>query len=273
MCEDTKALAAALDLGSNHVRPEVTLTNEDDVRPFFTVKSPGTDEQPGSVQFVKSDFHAPTFKEGSVKVLDVPSFGAYFKLHSNDSTMVRASTSKSEVEALLDWHSPEFPGRGAHSLTLVCQKTPEWQKLKAASGQTFGQSQFADFIDDLTHCFETPDPAALAEIVLNLEGANNVAWNSRIDRVSGGVQIAYTEDAQAKTKAGVLFPTQGTVACPIFIGGPSMQFLVKFRYRVNEGNLKVGFVLDQTDRWEREAFLGTVKQVADATDAVVLLGP
>lgn len=35
----------------------------------------------------------------------------------------------------------------------------------------------------------------------------------------------------------------------------------------------VGFVLDQQDRWEREAFLGTAKQVADACSCTVLLAP
>lgn len=268
-----RALASALGLGAALSRPTDRLVDQEDVVPHYVIEVPGIGDSPGCVSLVKSDFHAPTFKSGSVQVLDVPSFALYFAKHESDSTKTSASVGQSEVTSTFDWHSQEYPGRGVHSLSLVCQKTLEWQKLKNASGQTFSQTKFADFIDDLSHCFEKPDPAQLSEIVLNLEGANNAVWNSRFDRVSGGVQIAYTEEAQAKTKSGVLFPTQGTVACPVFVGGPPVQFLVKFRYRVNEGSLSVGFVLDQIDKWEREAFLATVKQVEEATKAKVMLAP
>lgn len=270
------ALSTALSLGAAQAMPDVKLVNEEDVGPHYIVKrpaTPGMDGGEAGVDFVKSDFHAPTFKSGSVEVLDVPSFAAYFAQHKSDQTMVKGSLGQAKVTATLDWHSPEFPGRGVHSLTLVCQRTPEWSKLKAASGKTFGQEAFAEFLDDLDHVFETPDPASLREIVLNLEGTKDAAWTSRIDRVSGGVQIAFTEEAVAKTKGGMVFPTQGTVVCPVFVGGPAVQFLVKFRYRVKEGTLTVGFVLDQQDRWERDAFLGTVRQVTEATKATVLLSP
>ena len=271
MAEEFKlddALGTALNLGKETARPAVTLVNTEDTDPHYIVRKPD-----GGVEFVPSKFHSPNFKAGSVQVLDVPSFAAYHKKHEETGTKVVASVASAQVVSTFDWHEQEFAGRGVHNLTLVCQRTPEWQKLKSANGKTFSQESFAEFLDDMAHCFDKPDSAALAEIVLNLEGTNNAAWASKIDRVSGGVQIAYTEEAQAKTRSGVLFPTQGEVVCPIFVGGPPMQFLVKFRYRVKDGSLTVGFVLDQTDRWEREAFLATVAQVKEATGATVLLAP
>jgi uncharacterized protein YfdQ (DUF2303 family) len=274
--EHCDALSEALGLGAKQALPTVETVNTDDVTPFFIVKKPGINGENGGtaeVEFVKSTFHAPTFKAGNIVVVDVPSFGAYYEKHESNQTSVQASYSKAEVRATLDWHSTEFPGRGEHVLTLSCQRTPEWKKLKESSGKTFSQTQFAEFIDDLSHCFERPDPAGLTEIVLNLEGKNDATWNSRIDRVSGGVQIAFTEEPQAKTASGVVFPTQGTVVTPVFVGGPPVQFLVKFRYRVKEGTLTVGFVLDQIDRWEREAFLGTVAQVVETTGTTVLMTP
>ena len=265
-----RSLVAAIELGASTSRPKVEIVNSLGVTPHYIVRSPN-----GACEFVKSQFHAPNFKTGLIKVLDVMSFTEYFKKHSGGNTLVRANCSQVEIEAVLDWHGKDVDdaGRGDHCLKLVCVRTLEWSKMKASNGKSMSQSEFADFIDDLSHCFEVPDPASLTDIVLNLEGANNAAWLSKFDRVSGGVQIQYTQEAEAKTKSGVLFPTQGTVVMPVFVGGPPMRFIVKFQYRVNEGDLTIRFVLDQCDRWEREAFLETVAQTSESIEREVLLSP
>lgn len=276
-----EALAQAIAVGNEQPMPKEEVRVGDGIDPHRVFLIPGQDGQQARVVVEPAPEYRPEVKRGSVVVLDPESFGTYYNVHKEPGTKVEAflgggagaAYKTPRIMATIDGHSAEFAGRQAHTLTLQCQYTPEWAKIKALSGHEMSQEAFAEFLDDMAHCFSRPSAADLAEIVLNLEGKNDVTWSSKLNRVTGGVQVAYSEDVTLTMKQGIVFPTQGEIVAPVFEGSRPEQYLVKFRYRVKDGGLKVLFVVDQFEKIEREAFNDIVSQVKLVTGASVLMCP
>ena len=270
--EIDQVLTAAYSAGQKQAKTAVIVHDDqsDGTLPWLEIHHPG-----GNVSHVASPYHKLARREETMTVIDVYSFKLYWDAMTAEErgrVYVVGSLGNSCVTAVFDHF--DLSDRADHVLRLNCTKTPEWSKLVALHDRQMGQDSFVDFLDNWSYLFVQPDAASLRDIILNLEGANNVTWASKYNPTTGGMQLSYSDDAATSGGSGkVTFPTKGTVQLRVYEGGPVETVLVHFRYRVSKdsGALSVGFFVPGIQKVERDAFRNICQQVTDAVDAQVSL--
>ena len=88
------------------------------------------------------------------------------------------------------------------------------------------------------------------------------------------MKIRYEENIEGRAgKSGDMeIPTRITLALAPFEGGEPYKVTARLRYRLNNGTLTLGVVLDQLDDVLRGAFGDIVEKVEQATNLNVLHG-
>lgn len=229
-------------------------------------------------QMRKHDGQDPTRKTGHAQVTDTHSFGLYVNDHQvTGTTTLWGDRKAGRILAVFNGHTNSGDGKagwGDHRATLGLQLTPEWVAWNQASGQLIAQEPFAEFLEDHLAEIVEPDGAALLEVATSLQAHIGATMKSAIRLDSGQVQFAYEETIEATAgKAGKLtIPTKLTLALTPFEGGEPYKVEARFRYRLANGTLKLGVVLDRPDDVLRAAFADVVKQVEDDTSLTVLYG-
>lgn len=221
---------------------------------------------------------APARKVGHAQLTDTHSFGLYVNDHQEQGkTTLWGDRRQGRILAVFNGHQVSgdgTPGWGDHRATLSLQKTPEWEAWNKASGQLVGQEQFANFLEDHQLEVVDPDGATLLEVVTSIEATKGAAMKSAIRLDSGQVQVSYEETIEATAgKAGKLtIPTKVTLALTPFECGEPYKVEARFRYRLNNGALSLGVILDRPDDVLRAAFTDVVAKVEDDTSCTVLYG-
>jgi uncharacterized protein YfdQ (DUF2303 family) len=152
--------------------------------------------------------------------------------------------------------------------------SPEWDAWTRASGTLVDQAQFADFIEDQVSTIVTPDGGVLLEVVQSMQAAQGVNWKSAFWLGDGTRQFVYEEHQEAKAgRSGQLdIPAQFTVGLRPFVGADPFEVRANLRYRINGGDLKIGFKLVEPERRLEAAVADVTSLVAEATGLAVLAG-
>jgi uncharacterized protein YfdQ (DUF2303 family) len=157
---------------------------------------------------------------------------------------------------------------------LDLKTSPEWDAGNAANGKLLSQDQFADFIEDQLSTIAAPEGAVLLEIVQSMQGYKSVNWKSADWLANGQRQFAWEEAIEAKAgRTGKLeIPAQFTLALRPFMGSEPFAVTANLRYRINNGNLAIGFKLVEPERRMEVAVDDVMTKVANETNLTVLAG-
>jgi len=221
---------------------------------------------------------APERKTGHAQVADTRSFGMYVNDHQiSGQTTLWGDRQQGRILAVFNGHGVSaegMPDWGDHRATLTMQKTAEWVDWNNASGPVWSQEAFAEFLEGHLAEIVEPDGAQLLEVATSLQAHIGATMKSAIRLDSGQVQVAYEETIEASAgKAGKLtIPTRLTLALTPFEGGEPYKVEARFRYRLANGTLKLGVILDRPDDILRAAFADVVKKVEDDTSITVFYG-
>lgn len=228
----------------------------------------------------------PRRKAGRVTVEDVDSFAAYYLRHADDSSEVFADLDAATVTAVLDGHHAadsdqmEWGGGGwqQHRLTLALRKTDPWKDWTGNDGRMMGQAEFAEFLEshatDVAIDSGSITAADLLEVAQKFQAHTKVTFSSGKRISSGETQLTYAEeiDAKAGDRGTIEVPNQFTLAIRPFDDADGELLIARFRYRVNGGNLTLGYKLDNPARLFREAVAQVVAKAAEATSATIMRG-
>lgn len=228
----------------------------------------------GGVKFQDTDAYAdnPRRAKGSRIVTDAESFVKYLDRHSTEATEVYADTPNSSVVAVIDSHTGADKPAGweGHKLTLSLVKTIPWlawteRDLGANPRAWFNQAEFAEFIEARALDVVDPDHARLIEIATTFEAKSNADFGSAVRLDNGEVKFEYTETTTAKAgaKGALEIPKLLKLAIRPYVGGPIYHVLAQFRYRVNGGDLKLGFALERPEAILDAAFADVVTEIRD----------
>lgn len=232
----------------------------------------------------KRNGDAPARKTGSVMLTEAASFSLYVNGHAEGpATSLWGDRDAGRIVAVLNGHEADQSdagtgggeaGWGDHRATLALQFTKDWKAWIDASGKLIDQGQFANFVEDHLVNIVEPDAAELLEVVTSIQATVGAAMKSAIRLDTGEVRVAYEETVEAAAgKAGQLtIPTRVTLALTPFEGGEPYRVEARFRYRLNNGNLLLGVVLDRVDDVLRAAFADIVGGVEEETGMTVLYG-
>ena len=224
----------------------------------------------------------PTRKSGHYAVHDAESFLEYLVKHSTGDTEVWADVTRSRVVGVLNAHGPANPdtaddgaaGWGDHRVTYDAALTDEWKAWTAHDGKLLPQRQFAEHIEDRSADIVTPSGADMLEVAQTFQATVGVKFESSKLLSSGERQFEYRETVEAKAgRAGRLeIPTEFLLGLTPFEGADVQDVRARFRYRINDGALLVGYRLDRPDNVLRMAFQDVVSQINDNTEVPVLRG-
>jgi uncharacterized protein YfdQ (DUF2303 family) len=217
----------------------------------------------------------PRRKTGSYVVHDVPSFAAYFEKHKVPETEVWGDVIAQTLCAVLNAHTTD-PDAGFedHRLSYAVKKTDAWKAWTGIDGQLLDQVAFAEHIEARAIDFVDPSSAQMLEIAQTFEAKTNVEFQSGQILASGERKLTYKETVNAKAgeTGHVEIPKEIALQLVPFEGAAAYKVIARFRYRIANGRLALGVVLERPEDIIRAAFLDVVDSVEEAIQHTVLRG-
>jgi uncharacterized protein YfdQ (DUF2303 family) len=182
-----------------------------------------------------------------VELLNVPSYVEYVNRFRNDESTIFANEAEAQYETVLDYHGgDDGGGRGTqdHIAVYNCPQSEQWKAWTGKHGQWFDQVSFASFLESNLREITSPPGAKFMEVALQLQIHKNAEFQSDVRLDNGQVNFRYEENIRGTTKAGDLgIPTQFTLTLPVFVDGAAHKLEARFRYRMDEGKLMLGYQL------------------------------
>lgn len=228
----------------------------------------------GGTKVIDTDEFAahPRRTAGMRRVTNAESFVRYIERHGLPSTEVYAHLSSSSVVGIIDSHegSEKPAGREKHRVVLDLEHSKEWIAWNALDlGQNPGgwmsQVDFAEFIEARALDVHDPDHATLIEIATTFEAKRSAEFSSSTRLDNGDIKFDFTEQTAAKAgqKGSLEIPKSLKLALRPYVGGPRVWVMAQFRYRLNNGVLKLGFALERPEVILETAFDDIVTEIRD----------
>lgn len=200
---------------------------------------------------------APRRMKGSVRLHTVDDLVRYVARHDNaEATTVWLDVEGNGIVAVLNDHRNDgLPEWGDHRATLQLKPTDEWEHWLSQDGDLLAQQAFADHIDDGLKEIVNPDPATMLEIAQSIQGATNVEFQaaSRLDNGAIGVKYVEQTTARAGQRGDIEIPERFELAISPFLGEEPYKVGARLRYRLNSGQLSLGYKLDRPGDVVRDA--------------------
>lgn len=161
-------------------------------------------------------------------------------------------------------------GWGRHTASLTVRRTPEWEHWRKLDGQLVAQETFAEHLIDGQGEITSPPAADMLELAESFQATSKVDFESASRLDTGQRRPTYTETVAAKAgrKGQLDIPTEFTLGVAPFEGSPAYAVTALFRYRINGGNLAVGYKLVRPHDVELHAFTDIVSDVEQATGLI-----
>lgn len=212
----------------------------------------------------------PKRKTGNVTVDDVASFAQYYLKHCDDvnsASEVFADTERATVTAVLNAHGSEEADWQDHRVVLKMRQTDQWKAWTERDRKLMTQQQFAEFVED--HAADIAPGAKvtaadLLEIAQSFHAHTKVTFASGKRLASGETEFAYVEEttANAGRKGAIAIPGEFELALKPFEDCAGYRVRARFRYRLNDGVLALGYHLDDP----AATFRAAVGEVIEATE-------
>jgi uncharacterized protein YfdQ (DUF2303 family) len=218
-------------------------------------------------QLLEEEQREPARKTGSYTVTDVSSFVQALAKHGVTETEVWALDSTSSIRAVINAHAELTPGHQDHTITLQLQRTDDWKEWTDHDGKLHDQVAFAEFIEDHLPNFVDPTGADMLELAQTFQATTKVDFASSQRVKSGETQLLYSETgtASAGKKGQLAIPDTFTIALQPFDRGDTYKVQARFRYRITDGHLRLGYRLTRPKDVLRDAFDQVVAKVGKDT--------
>lgn len=215
----------------------------------------------------------PLRKKGQVALTTPASLSQYVMAHKVDGTEIFADWRQRKAVAVINDHGTAA-GWGDHRATLTLVATPEWSRWAALDSKWLTQEEFAEHILDTTFDVVDPPAAELMEMAETFVATKAVNFRSGSRLKDGQRQLTYVEtiDAQAGPAGNLTIPERILLRLAPFDGAEMVEMSARVRYRINDGALRLGYVLDRPDLVLREAFAGVMAGIETATGITALWG-
>jgi uncharacterized protein YfdQ (DUF2303 family) len=221
----------------------------------------------------------PRRKTGNVALTEHASFATYVNDHGvTGASSLWADRDQGRIVAVINDHGThaldDEPDWRDHRATLTLRLTPAWKAWASASGQFVDQAAFAEFLEDRALDVVDPDAARLLEVATSIEATKSAAHKNAVRLESGEVRVRYEEtiDARAGQAGELTIPSRIELALSPYEGMDPYRVTARFRYRLGNGQLRLGVVLDRPEDVVRAAFGDVVDAVSEATGFTVLHG-
>jgi uncharacterized protein YfdQ (DUF2303 family) len=217
----------------------------------------------------------PRRKRGTPVFWDAPSMAAYVNKHKDARTTLYMTDQNDRylVQGILDGHSADEPGWGRHQAILEMRKTDAWSRWLAKDNNLIGQEDFAEHIERNLIDIQKRSGADLLELAQTFQATTKVDFRESKQLASGQRQFQYVEETEARGQRGELtIPKEFELGIAPFEGCDPYRIVARLRYRLREGKLALGYVLDNPRDVERQAFRDVVDHLSEACQLEALYG-
>lgn len=208
----------------------------------------------------------PRRKRGTVLIGDTASMASYLAKHATADTEVWTDLDHLTITAVINAHGEDAPGWGDHRAVHRCKTTPGWDAWTATDGKLLTQQQFAELIETRAVDVVKPAAAEMLEVAQHFSATVGVRYESSRLLSNGQRQFEYREQVEAKAgRAGRLdVPTEFELALEPLAGAGRFRVTARFRYRMADGGLQVGYQLVRPEVVLEDAFAEVVAGIAEA---------
>lgn len=251
---------------------------------FFTVAAPAG----AQVKVIDLEAEAdkltdyPRRKTGVYRVHDADSFVAYLAKHGVADSEVWADVVAAKVTGVLNAHE-QADGLAKfedHRVEYTVLLTEAWKRWTTFDGKLLDQETFAELIEERSLDVVTPSGADMLEIAQTMKATTSTHMESSIRLSTGLRQFTYktTIDGQAGKAGQMEIPETFALALRPFEGADAFKVTARLRYRLNGGELRIGYKLERPEDVIREAFTSVVAKVQvgvtelDLLNMPILLG-
>jgi uncharacterized protein YfdQ (DUF2303 family) len=220
------------------------------------------------VRSLKEFLPPPSRIKQRVELISVPAFLEYVTRYQTPESLVFANEPDASYEAVLDYHgeSDVEPGQRGwcdHLAFYRCPQSDAWKIWNLANGKMMDQVTFARFIEDNLKEVVEPFAADLLQLCLNLNIHKAATFESDIRLDNGQTRFRYAEEIRGATKTGDIdIPTMLGLQMAVFVDGAVYGQAARFRYRMSDGKLTLGFELIRP----LETYTAAIKQVTREID-------
>lgn len=206
---------------------------------------------------------APPWVRQHVELTHPDSFTEYVtRFDVPGRTVVFADETQGAFTAVMDYHAggdvTDARGQGAHVASYACPLTENWKQWNGQDGRALSQVQLARFIERNFADIFQPSAADMLQLALNLDVHKSAVYESGLRLDNGQRQFHYTEEIRGSTRPGdITMPDVFVLKLPIFLDGPLLELLARFRYSLKDGVLSLSYELVNP----QEAFRQAAKQV------------
>ena len=229
---------------------------------------------------IEADRPNPSRKQGDASISDVPSFAGYLAKHGLPETELWGNRDKSTITAVINADGAAADdggvsldgngtaGWGDNTATLTLLHSADWKNWTGHDGQLLTKDQFAEFVED--HLPNFADGAAFLELARSFRATMNVEFGNA-EHAGGRTTVNYTKTTEAKAgqKGAVAFPDTITIGVYVYDGGKAYKLDARLRYKVTDGDLRIGFKLQRPKDVLQAAFDEVVTEVETATGRTV----
>lgn len=192
---------------------------------------------------------APTRKAGTYRPATLDSFVSYVKTNLTDATTIWLHPTSGKIVAVLDDHHAEGPDWRQHKVELKLEHTPEWTYWVSQDGHMMGQEAFAEHIEGGLEEIKEPAAADVLEMAQSFHATVGSTFRSSTRLASGEQQFQYEEEvrATAGAKGDLTVPTMILLGISPFVGEDPYSLAARFRFRLSQGKLTLGYKLDRPE--------------------------
>ena len=219
----------------------------------------------------------PRRHRGDLQVENVASFidAVQDRVLDGNPPTLWASQKSMSIVAVLNGAHGDVTGFGDYRVTARIERSQEWQQWLAGSGTFMSQDAFADFVEDHLPEFLEPSQADMLELAQTFTATSHMHFKRATSTQSGVVslQADATESAAAGKDGRLDIPERFKFGVRLFVGGEVVAVSARFRYRIGrEGDLLMGWRLDQPEELERTLFDELVEQAGEVLGRPVIRG-
>ncbi len=230
----------------------------------------------GRVLDLEKHLLKPHRKRGAITVYDAASFNIVLADNADAGDIciyLDRDLSRPAITAVMNDHGKTGAGWRDFRCEIGFRETPQWLRWRAMDGKMLRQADFAEFIEDNLADIESPPGAQMLEIVTYLQATRTVNFKSAVRLSNGQVQFQNSDDIDAKVGPGMIaVPETFTLALAPLLGCPSYRVPARFRYRLQDGKLMLGFKLQRIEDLMSELINDVVAKIERGANISMLEG-
>ena len=226
------------------------------------------------------DPHAlpPHIVKTAVVVDQRASLSAYVNRFSDIRSILIADYDAGSIKAVLDWHFDNAVVEGGsldpqpreHTCTLKLRPSEEFKRWAEMEKSFHGQAEFAAFLEENAVDVIDPEPAVLIEISRDLEGTQGVTFKSSTRLENGDRSFVY--ETETRAKGDIKVPREFVLSIPLYDGEEPVPLRCAFRWRINGGQLQMGFIWRRVEYQRRAHFMQIATAASEETGRPVFFG-